>query len=95
VKQSDLGEYEENAREKQKIQIYKIKHKLPLKLSHKDGKHQSPPQSSKARRIKGFDKDVSQLSLSIDVSHFIISLLNLIYQEVVSPLKMSHSFVED
>jgi hypothetical protein len=29
VKQSDLGGYEENAREKQKIQIYKIKHKLP------------------------------------------------------------------
>jgi hypothetical protein len=35
---SDLGEYEEDAREKQKIQIYKIKHQLSLKPSHKDGK---------------------------------------------------------
>jgi hypothetical protein len=25
------------------IQIYKIEHKLPLKSSHKDGKHQFPP----------------------------------------------------
>jgi hypothetical protein len=31
MKQSDLGGYEENVREKQKIQIYKIKHQLPLK----------------------------------------------------------------
>jgi hypothetical protein len=42
VKQNDLGEYEENAREKQNIQIYKIKHTLPVKPSHKDGKHQVP-----------------------------------------------------
>jgi hypothetical protein len=42
VKQSDLGKYEENAREKQKIQIYKLKYQLPLKLSHKDVKHQFP-----------------------------------------------------
>jgi hypothetical protein len=40
VKQSDLGEYEENAKEKQKIHIYKIKHKQtrevvsPLMVSH-------------------------------------------------------------
>jgi hypothetical protein len=40
VNQSDLGEYKENAREKQKIQIYKIKYQLPLKLSHKDDKYQ-------------------------------------------------------
>jgi hypothetical protein len=42
VNQNDLGEYEENAREKQKIQIYKIKHQLPLKPSHKDGKYHPP-----------------------------------------------------
>jgi hypothetical protein len=30
VKQSDLGAYKENAREKQKIQVYKAKHKLSL-----------------------------------------------------------------
>jgi hypothetical protein len=40
VKQSDFGEYEENAKEKQKIQIYKIKHQLPLKPSHTNGKYQ-------------------------------------------------------
>jgi hypothetical protein len=40
VKQNDLGEYEENIREKQKIQIYKLKHQLSLKPRHKDGKHQ-------------------------------------------------------
>jgi hypothetical protein len=96
VKQSDLGEYEENVKEKQKIQIYKIKQKLPLKQSHKDGKHQSPtPQSSKARRIKRFDEDISQLSLDIDVSHLNISLLNMISQKLVSPLKVSHSFLKD
>jgi hypothetical protein len=40
VKQSDLGEYEENAREKQNIQHTRQKHQLPLKSRHKDGKHQ-------------------------------------------------------
>jgi hypothetical protein len=43
VKQSDLGEYEENAREKQNIQVYKVEHQLPLKSSHMDGKHQFSP----------------------------------------------------
>jgi hypothetical protein len=95
VKQSDLDEYEENAREKQKIQIYKLKYQLSLKRSHKDDKHQFPPQSSKARRIKEFGENISQLSLGIDVSHVNVSLLNVISQEVVSPLKVSHSFVED
>jgi hypothetical protein len=42
VKRSDLGEYEENTREKQRIQIYKINQWLPLKPSHRDGKHQVP-----------------------------------------------------
>jgi hypothetical protein len=49
-----------------------------------DGKYQSPPQISKSRRIKEFGKNVSQLSLGVYVS-----------QEVVSPLNMSHLFVED
>jgi hypothetical protein len=52
-------------------------------------------QSSKVRRIKGFDENISQLSVGIDVSYFNISLLNVISQEVVSPLKVSHSFMED
>jgi hypothetical protein len=54
-----------------------------------------PPQSSKARRIKEFGENISQPSLGIDVSHLNISLHNVISQEVVSPLKVSHSFVED
>jgi hypothetical protein len=54
-----------------------------------------PPQSSKARRIKEFGENISQLSIGINVSHLNISLLNVISQEVVSPLKVSHSFVED
>jgi hypothetical protein len=52
VKQTDLGEYEENAREKQNIQIYIIEAQLPLKPSHKDDKHQiqkSRGQQSKHR----------------------------------------------
>jgi hypothetical protein len=78
VKQSDLGGYEENEREKQKIQIYKIKHQLPLKPSHKDGKDQFPLQISKARSIEGFGEDIGQLSLGIDVSHLNIYLLYMI-----------------
>ena len=54
-----------------------------------------PPQSSKARRIKGFGEDIGQLSLCINISHLNVSLLNMISQEVVSPLKVSHSFVEN
>jgi hypothetical protein len=42
VKQNDLGEYEENTREKQKMQVYKIKHQLPLKSSYRDDKHKVP-----------------------------------------------------
>jgi hypothetical protein len=53
VKQSDLGEYEENAREKEKIQIYKIEHKLPLKPSHNDDKHQFPFVKQQSEKHKG------------------------------------------
>jgi hypothetical protein len=52
------------------------------------------PQSSKARRIKVFGENISQPSLGIDVSHLNVSLLNVISQEVVSPLKVSHFFCE-
>jgi hypothetical protein len=72
-----------------------MEHKLPLKSTHKDGKHQFPPQSSKARSIKGFGENISQLSLCINVSHLNISLSHMISQEVVSHFKVFHSFVED
>jgi hypothetical protein len=41
VKQSDLGEYEEDAIEKSKYTIYMIKHQLPSN----QGKSQAPPQT--------------------------------------------------
>jgi hypothetical protein len=95
VKQSDLGEYKENAREKQNIQYTRKKHQLPLIPSHKDGKHQFPPQIRKLRRIKGFDEDVGQLSLGVYIPHLNVPFLYMISQEVMSPLNMSHLFVKD
>jgi hypothetical protein len=72
VKQSDLGEYEENAIEKQKIQIYKIKYKLPLKPNHKDDKHQSPlGKAAKQEASRGLVK-ISTNYLSI--SMYLISI---------------------
>jgi hypothetical protein len=96
VKQSDLGEYAENARERQMIQVYKIKYKPPpsnqaIRMSNTN----FPSQNNKMRRVKGFGDDVSQLSLYIDISHLNIFLLNVISQEVVSHLNVSHSLVED
>jgi hypothetical protein len=60
-----------------------------------DGKHQFPPQISKSRRIKGLGEGVSQLSLGVYVSHLNVPILYMISQKVVSPLNMSHLFVED
>jgi hypothetical protein len=54
-----------------------------------------PLQISKSRSIKGFGENVSQLSLCVFVSHLYVSLLYVVSQKVVSPLKVSHSFVED
>jgi hypothetical protein len=63
VNQGDLGEYEENAWEKQTIQVYKAKastppqtkvnHKLPLKPSHMDGKHQFSPANQQIEKNQG------------------------------------------
>jgi hypothetical protein len=53
VKQHDLGEYEENAREKQNIQYTRQKHQLPLKPSHMDGKHQFPPANQQIEMNQG------------------------------------------
>jgi hypothetical protein len=54
-----------------------------------------PPQISKSKRIKGFGENVGELSLSVYISHLIVPLLYMISQKVVSPLSMSHLFVED
>jgi hypothetical protein len=77
------------------IQIYKENHKLPLKPSHRDGKHKSPPQRSKTRRIEGFGENVSQLSLCINELHLYISLLNMVSQEVVSHFNVFGSLMEN
>jgi hypothetical protein len=55
----------------------------------------SPPQISKSRRIKGFDENVGQLSLGVYIPHLNVPLLYMIFQKVVSPLNMSHLFMED
>jgi hypothetical protein len=55
----------------------------------------SPPQISKSRRIKGFGENVGQLSLGVYISHLNVPLLYMISQKVVSPLNMSHLFMED
>jgi hypothetical protein len=54
-----------------------------------------PPQISKSRRIKGFHENIGQMSLGVYTSHLNAPLLYMISQEVVSPLNMSHLFVED
>jgi hypothetical protein len=96
VKQSDLGEYEKKCKRKVKYTIYTPNHRLPIKPSHMDGKYQFPPsQISKSRRIKGFGENVGQLSLDVYIPYLNVPLLYMISQKVVSPLNMSHLFVED
>jgi hypothetical protein len=75
--------------------IYMIEHKLPANQAIGMTNTNFPPQSSKVRRIKGFGENISQLPLCINISHLYVSVLNMVSQEVVSPLKVSHSFVED
>jgi hypothetical protein len=95
VKQSDLGEYEENAREKKNIQIYKIKHSSPSNQAIRMANTNFHPQISKSRRIKGSVEDIGQLSLCVYVSHLNVSLLYMISREVVSSLELSHSLMEE
>jgi hypothetical protein len=78
-----------------RIQIYKIEHKLPSNQAIRMTNANFPPQSSKARSIKGFGENISQLSFCINVSHLDVSLFNMVSQKVVCPLKVSHSFMED
>jgi hypothetical protein len=95
VKQSDLGEYEENAREKQNIQVYKVKNQPPSNQAIWMANTNSPPQISKSRRIMGFGEDIGQLSRDLYISHLNASLLYMISQKVVSSLNMSHLYVKD
>jgi hypothetical protein len=54
-----------------------------------------PPQISKSRRIKEFGKNVGQLSLGVYVPHINVPILYVISQKVVSPLNLSHLFMDD
>jgi hypothetical protein len=95
VKQSDLGEYKENAREKQNIQYTRKSTNSPSNQAIRMANTSFPLQISKLRRIKEFDENVSQLPLCVYVSHLNVSFLNLISQDLVFSLNMSHLFVED
>jgi hypothetical protein len=96
VKQSDLGEYEEDAREKQNIQYTHQSTNSPSNQAIWMANTNSPlpPQISKSRRIKGFGENVGQLSLDVYISHLNIPLLYMISQKMMSPLNMSHLFYE-
>jgi hypothetical protein len=95
VKQSDLGEYEENEREKQNIQYTGKSTNSPSNQAIRMTNTNAPLQISKSRRIKGFDENVSQLPLCVYVCHLNVFFLNVISKEVMSSLNMSHLFVED
>jgi hypothetical protein len=95
VKQSELGEYEENVREKQNIEYTRQSTNSASNQAIWMANTNFPPQISKSRRIKGFGENVSQLSLGVYIPHLNVPLLYIISQKVVSPLNMSHIFVED
>jgi hypothetical protein len=54
-----------------------------------------PPANQQSEKHRGFGEDIGQLSLCVNVSHLNVSLLYMISQEVVFPLKVSHSLVEE
>jgi UDP-3-O-acyl-N-acetylglucosamine deacetylase len=95
VKQDDLGEYEENVREKKNIQYTEKIINSPSNQAIRMTNTNFSPQISKARSIEGFGEDISQLSFGVYVSHLNVSLLYMITQEVVSPHNMPHLFMKD
>jgi hypothetical protein len=95
VKQNDLGEYEENVREKQNIQYVRQSTNSPSNQAIWMANTNFPPQISKSRRIKGFGENVGQLSLGVYIFHLNVLLLYMISQKVVSALNMSHLFMKD
>jgi hypothetical protein len=95
MKKGDLGEYEENTREKQNIQYTRQNTNSPSNQAIWMANTNFPPQISKSRRIKVFGENIGQLSLGVYISHLNVPLLYMISQKVVSPLNMSHLFVED
>jgi hypothetical protein len=79
VKQDDLGEYEENAREKQRDTNIQGKSQAPLKPSHRDGKHQ-PHKEAKREELRGLVK-MSANCLSVSINFISISPFSICLSE--------------
>jgi hypothetical protein len=95
VKQNDLGEYEENAREKKRC---RCKRQIIGSPSNQDigmANTNLPPQRSKTRRIEGFGENVGQLPLYVNKLHLYLSLLNMVSQKVVSHFDVFGSPMEN
>jgi hypothetical protein len=54
-----------------------------------------PSQRSKTSRIKGFGKNISELSLYVNIFHHYVSLFNMVSQEVVSHFYVFYSPMEN
>jgi hypothetical protein len=80
---------------KAKYTIYTIKYQLPLKPSHMDGKQQFPPANQQIEKNQGvWWRCRSIVSRCLCISSQCPPFY-MISQKVVSPLNMSHIFVED
>jgi hypothetical protein len=97
VKQSDLGEYEENAREGKRYKYTRQVTSPPPPSNQAIGMADTklPPQRSKVRRIEGLGENVSQLPLCVNEHHLYISLLNMVSQKVVSHFNVFGSPMEN
>jgi hypothetical protein len=83
----------------EKSKVYNIQGKITNSHSNQAiwmTKTNPPPRKSANReKSRGLIKNIDQLPLGVYVSYFNIPLLYMISQKVVSPLNMSHLFVED
>jgi hypothetical protein len=93
VKQGDLGEYEANARKKQRDTKQITTSSTNQAIGMANTKH--PPQRSKMRRIEGFGENIGQLPLCINKHHLYLSFLNMVSQKVVSHFDVFGSPVEN
>jgi hypothetical protein len=75
--------------------MYKIKHNLRLKPSHRDGKHQVlPPHKAAKREASMVLVKISASCLSISMYFITVPLLNMVSQEVVSHFDVFHTPME-
>jgi hypothetical protein len=96
VKQGNIGEYEGNTTEKQMETKYSRYNTTPPQI--KPYGWQTPFSLRKAAKQEELMGLMKIPANCLSVSMYLISnvsLLNVTSQKVVSPLKVSHSFVED